>query len=223
MPAFSFQTALERANEILRSQPALGRIRRPHPLGSLVVAIALPLSLLKRQNWSRHQPIGVLARLKDELYEEMCRQSGPAETPLRTRAFVRCIRFSSVEADAGADTFKMAIDVLCVKAPGKHRRLGFLVDDKPRFVDARQHWEPAPPGGGFGLLELFDGHVTGRVPCRRPACTAAAVRWYGWNSNPPGEPPRLVKAPFCAEHARELKSNTAVTPLSKIGATRAAS
>lgn len=53
------------------------------------------------------------------------------------------------------------------------------------------------------------------VVCKAPDCGRKAVRWYGWKQPYTDE---LVKAPFCAEHARQLKTKTYVTKLGKVTA-----
>jgi len=178
-----------------------------------VASFVLPLELLKRQNWSRHQPIGLLARVKDDLYDVMRPQAGPPrEAPLPGRPFVRCIRFSGKAPDRGADTFKMAIDILCAPEEGKHRRLSFLVDDNEDDADVHQHWEPAPPGRGFGLLEVYTGALPA-VWCRWRGCAERAFRVIGWNRARRGQPDDLVKAAFCRAHVAKMQSARGLTPL----------
>jgi hypothetical protein len=158
-PAFSIETARQRAEETLRVPPALARLARPVPRGSLVASWVLPIELLKPQNWARHRPVGVLAKLKDQLYRLMwAQQPYRPEAPLSGRPQVICTRFSSTEPDAYSNTFKAAVDLLCVPDSKRRKRgLGFIVDDKPQFLEEIQRWEPAPPGRGQGLIDLYDG------------------------------------------------------------------
>jgi hypothetical protein len=84
------------------------------------------------------------------------------------RPMLRAVRFSSQEADAGSNGMKTAIDLLRVPSSpeydarkgqwGRARKgLGFLVDDAPRYCETAMWWEYAPPGNGFGLLEVWSG------------------------------------------------------------------
>jgi hypothetical protein len=194
-----------RAAEAFGCPPALARIRRPRPVGAFVAAFALPLEWLKPQNWARHRHQGTLAKLKDQIADRMAVQHPRRPSPLPGRPYVRCCRFSSApRIDRNADTFKMAIDVLCAPEPGKHRRLNFIRDDSEADADISQWWEPAPRGEGFGYIEVYTGAPIAGRACHRKGCSTPAWRWYGWNAATPGKAPDMVRAPYCRAHGERL-------------------
>jgi len=173
---YSIETARQRAVDALRNPPPLARLVRPVPKGGLVARFVAPLDLLKRQNWSRHRQTGELSRVKKELAYHMRCQNPGLRSPLPGRPFVRCIRFSSVEPDVSADTFKMCIDLLCMPNLKAPMRLNFLRDDRPRDAEIHQTWEPAPQGGGFGLIEVFTGDPFADIKEKRRRIRAPKIK-----------------------------------------------
>jgi hypothetical protein len=67
------------------------------------------------------------------------------------RPWARAIRFSSREPDRDNSWSKIPIDRLTPK----HGGLGLIADDRPKVFSLHTWWEPAPPGSGFCLLDLF--------------------------------------------------------------------
>jgi hypothetical protein len=166
---FDVREALARAGEILSAPPAKPHIVRIDPVGSLVARLVLSLALCEPQNRKRVVPRYVWAQKRAAIlavFQAQLRGQLP-QAPLPGRPMVLCTRFSSVEADAFADSFKLAIDCLC---PSKKRLvagvpklapgLGLIRDDKPSLCDVRQRWEYAPPKLGFCLVEVYTGAET---------------------------------------------------------------
>jgi hypothetical protein len=152
---FDYRDALRRADEILAFPPAKPHIERVEPVGKLVKRFALPLDLLPTTNGTRGRPGWALAKIKKQIWQELWNQNSHQirEYPLAGRPLVRCIRFSSVEADALSDWPKMAIDKLCCG----HERLGYLKDDRPSDIKLVAWWEPGPRGDGFAVIEIYSG------------------------------------------------------------------
>jgi len=150
---------------VLSEPSALPRIVRPVPRGDLVARFALPLELCRPQNRRDGAgPAWALAKVKSQLAQLMAtqwlRQRGGVETPLPGRPQVLCLRFSSVEPDGYADWAKAAIDVLTLRrsrARSRVHRLGIIVDDRPSCAEVVQWWEPAKPGAGGVLVQVFRG------------------------------------------------------------------
>lgn len=137
---------LERADAILAAPPH-GHIARTAGRGELLARAALPLDLLPTTNATRHVQPWAAAKLKKRIAGAMLAQIGRRAEPIAGRAFVRLIRFSSVEPDQLNDGFKAALDAVV--------KLGWLVDDAPRYVEIASWWERAPRGEGFGILEVW--------------------------------------------------------------------
>lgn len=161
--SFSIPEALARADAIFEG-PCQGHIPRVAGKGELVQRFVLPLELLQRQNATRRPQPGLLARTKEQVFRMMFVQCGGVQAhPLPGRPLVLCARFSSAEPDAFADSFKMAVDCLCVprqpKKPGGRKKLGlgFLVDDAPKFAEVHQWWERARVREGFGMISIWTG------------------------------------------------------------------
>lgn len=165
-PPFDVEAARLFAEEALRHAPRAPHITRPDRAGSLVASFVLPLDCVQPQNRTRHGQAWMLARIKSEVRARMNAQHAPRREPLPGRPRVLCCRFSSVRPDRYSDGFKFAIDMLCVAPPpltrdGKLRkhmptgRLGFLRDDSDAHADVVQWWEPAPPGRGCALVEVY--------------------------------------------------------------------
>lgn len=147
---FSIRDALTRSMAAFEKPPLVAHIERPKPLGQCLMRMALPLTLLQPQNRTRQAQPWKMAKLKKECLALM-RTQLPAlpALPLPGRPQVLCTRFSSVEPDKYNDGFKIAVDRLV--------DLGVLIDDAPKFIDLHQHWEPAPPRCGFGIVEVWSG------------------------------------------------------------------
>jgi hypothetical protein len=148
------------ADRTLSAPPARSHIVRPVPRGDLVARFALPLELCRPQNRRDGAgPAWALAKTKAQLAQVMAtqwlRQRGGIETPLTGRPQVLCLRFSSVEPDGYADWAKAAVDILTSR--GRGHRLGIIVDDRPSCADVVQWWEPAKPGAGGVLVQVFRG------------------------------------------------------------------
>lgn len=167
-PPFDREAAFRFAAEAWALPPARPHIRRPERRGGLVARFALPLDLCQPQNRTRHGQVWVLKALKANLAAAMAAQAVPRREPLPGRPQVLCCRFSSVEPDRFSDSFKAAVDMLCVAPPPLTRkgtvrryvpelRLGFIRDDSQRFADVECWWEPAPPKAGAGIIEVWTG------------------------------------------------------------------
>ncbi len=177
-PPFDADAARRFAEEALRCPPRAPHVTRPDRSGQLVASFVLPLDCAQPQNRTRHGQAWALERIKSKVKARMRQQQAPRSEPLPGRPRVLCCRFSSVRPDRYADGFKAAIDVLCAAPPpltrdGKLRkhmptgRLGFLRDDSDAHADVVQWWEPAPPGRGFGLIEVWtEAHRKGWVARR---------------------------------------------------------
>lgn len=155
------------ADAALAKPPARPHIERPEPKGERVARFVVPLELCRPGNPRGYAKPWMHERVKKALWLRMLVQVGgkPWDAPLGGRPHVRCIRFSSVEPDAFADSFKAAVDILCStsskgakrRVAGKRepRRLNIIADDRPALVKQTQHWEPAPRGQGFALIEVW--------------------------------------------------------------------
>jgi hypothetical protein len=147
--------ALAFADGALSLPPKLDHIERRPGIGVCVARWALPLHLCPGVNVLAEMPNWKRAKVKEAALGLMWMQSGGkrAAAPLRGRPMVRCIRFSSVEPDDNNSHSKVPVDRLTTKNGG----LGYLVDDKPRNMRLATWWEPAPPGKGCVLVEVWTG------------------------------------------------------------------
>lgn len=137
-----------RVADAVLSAPCLGHVPRVPPRGTLRVRVALPLDLVPTTNRTRHAPAWAQGKRKKDIAAILLAQIGRAREPIQGRALVRLIRFSSVEPDQLNDGFKAALDVIV--------RLGWLVDDAPRYVEIATWWERVPRGQGFGVIEVYE-------------------------------------------------------------------
>jgi hypothetical protein len=164
--SFDYTDALLRATAILLLPPKKAHIDRREPEGRLVVRLALPLELCLPQNRKKGLPKFMFAQIRAgilQLYGAQLNHQLPIR-PLPGRPVVQCIRFSSSQPDAGADSFKTAIDVLTPSrvrkangVPHKVPGIGLIADDNPDACDARQRWEYAPPGQSMAIVEVWTG------------------------------------------------------------------
>lgn len=145
------------ADEALAKPPAKPHIERHEGRGELVARWTLPLSLCPTTNRTRGAAGWALSRTKEMAYAIMSVQHRSRAEPLPGRPHVRCIRFSSSEPDTYNDGFKIAVDKLCAPTERAPKRLGYIRDDSPSVARITQHWEPAPPKRGFGLIEVWTG------------------------------------------------------------------
>jgi hypothetical protein len=169
-PPFSVASALADADRILALPPARAHIVRQPTAGKLVRRFALPLRLCKPQNKKAFAEGWQFAATRKELLGLLAAQLGNRlpKAPLPGRPIVQCIRFSSKAPDAGADSFKQAIDCL---SPRRFRKVkgvprlipgvGLIADDDPDSCDVRQRWEHAPSGKGFCVIEVWSGEAKG--------------------------------------------------------------
>lgn len=156
--------------------PAPEGITRVAPVGDIVHQWVLPLEVCPGINGQRHMHGWQMEKLKKACLGMMLAQQGGrrAPTPLPGRPMARCVRRSSNRPDRDQAFSKIPIDRLCV---GRRRRpknvpadvwaemerqmgpadLGWLVDDKEKNLDLATWWEPAPPGKGCVLVELYTG------------------------------------------------------------------
>jgi len=162
MKRFEPREAVARATAILSLPPAKPWIERPAPLGRLEAVFALPLAYCKPQNRTNHRAPWAYQRDRMNVAVLMGYQQRPWREPLAGRPMIRCVRFSSVAPDAYSDSFKMAIDVLCVRTERAPMRLGIVRDDKPKDAIVKQWWEPAKKGEGFCYIEVWSGEAAGR-------------------------------------------------------------
>lgn len=149
--------ALAFADAVLSAPPKLAHIERKPGIGVCVARWVLPLHLCPGVNVLAEMPNWKRAKVKEAALGLMWMQSGGkrAVEPLPGRPMVRCVRFSSVEPDDNNSHSKVPVDRLTVRNGG----LGYLVDDKPRNMRLATWWEPAPPGRGCVLVEVWTGET----------------------------------------------------------------
>lgn len=152
--AFNVAEARAIATRILNEPPLRRHTERVAADGEIVARFALPLRICPTTNGTRHGQPRVLAKMKSDCLLLMRLQlpSTRAPWPLSGRPQVRCVRFSSVEADAYSDWAKIPVDCLV--------KLGILVDDRPSCIALHQWCEPAPRGNGCALIEVWTGKET---------------------------------------------------------------
>jgi len=148
---------LERAERILAAPPGRSHIVRPPALGDRLARCVLPLELCRPQNRTRHGQAWELEKLKRSLFLAMLAQVGRRRDPLPGRPQVLCVRFSATEPDKYADWAKHAVDVLCAPTERAKNRLGWLRDDRPKYAEIQQWWEPESKGQGFVHIEVRSG------------------------------------------------------------------
>ena len=149
----TIQQCLAFAASALSRPPAHARIVRADPVGSCVWRCVLPLELCPPLNRFAEMASWKRREIKTKALGTMLAQHGRRRrpSPLPGRPLVRAMRFSSVEVDEHNGWTKVPVDRLT----GRHGGLNFLVDDKPACVDLKPWWEPAPPGAGFCLIEVW--------------------------------------------------------------------
>ena len=166
--SFSIKAALAQAEWILTAPPARPHIIRAAAAGMRLHRFVLPLELCKPQNRKRFAASWELGETREAILQLLAIQLRHhlPESPLPGRPVVQCIRFSSREPDAFADSFKMAIDCLCPPRARLHKGfpkripgVGLIADDRPVLCDVRQRWEFAPTGEGFGLIDVHEGEA----------------------------------------------------------------
>ena len=146
--------ALQMASVIQGASPARAHIERPKRTGELVQLFVVPLELSplfnkfgEMEGWRRQ-------KIKDAATALMRSQmSEQRSAPLPGRPLICAIRFSSHECDPESGWTKVPVDRLTPK----HGGLGFIEDDRGSKIQLRAWWEPAPPGKGFTLLEVWTG------------------------------------------------------------------
>lgn len=149
--------ALAFVDAVLVAPPKHDHIERRDGIGACVARWVLPLHLCPGVNTLAEMPNWKRAKVKTTALAVMWAQSRGkrAASPLPGRPMVRCVRFSSVEPDDNNSHSKVPVDRLTVKNGG----LGYLADDKPRSMRLATWWEPAPPGKGCVLVEVWTGEV----------------------------------------------------------------
>lgn len=176
---FDANRCLQMADEILSRPPANPFVERVRPRGLLVARFALPLELLEPQNRRRKAPDWAYAKNRKAifglLWGQMVTRYGQRREPLRGRPQVIGIRFSAAPTDKMADSFKQAIDLLCVPKGRRRIGLGLITDDSIRDIDEHQRWEPAPRGAGFGYLEIRTGNENARRQSSRSGAAQAST------------------------------------------------
>jgi hypothetical protein len=165
MPTLATSELLRWTGLVLSVPPPAAWIVRPEPRGRLVARFVLPLSLCRNRNaatvpgWQRAKDrAAILSLLKAQLRTQAYWRT--RALPLPGRPFLRAIRFSSVESDPSSDGAKVPIDCLCPsrKRAGKViEGLGLIAGDRGSQLERDEHYEPAPPGKGCLLIELWDG------------------------------------------------------------------
>lgn len=158
---FDPRAAFELADRTLAAPPARPHIRRAKPQGALVARFVLPLELCQPENRGGHAQPWKFQRQRRDAFLLMLSQHGQVETtPLQGRPMVRCIRFSSAESDPLAGWAKNPVDRLCPSKTTLRKQrlgLGLIRDDRGSAIDLVQWWEPAPPGQGCVLVEVWTG------------------------------------------------------------------
>lgn len=174
--AFDLEAARATVEAILSAPPAHERVQRRAPEGQLVARWILPLELAPGVNSLNGRTGWQKGAARARCIKEMLRQVGnvrPA-APLSGRPHVRVVRFSSVEPDGDNAFSKLPLDALLVDRPKrpkgmneqmwalvkptlKPKKLCYLVDDSPKHIDLFVGWEPAQPGKGCVLVEVWTG------------------------------------------------------------------
>lgn len=178
---FSIPDALRRADETFEGPPPRGQMPRVQGRGQLVQRFVLPLALCPTTNTlismlktrakpgrRFFSPAAQARALEEKVFRMMFVQSRVRAVPLPGRPLVRIVRFSSVEPDEGADGMKLCRDLLRMPKPPEwdarrgrpttgRKGFGFLVDDAQVYVETVRWWEYAPPGKGFGYLDIWTG------------------------------------------------------------------
>ncbi len=176
--AFELVEAWARARSTLAAPPAHERVQRREPEGRFVAGWVLPLDMAPGVNSLNGRTGWQKGAARARIIKEMLRQSSQARpsAPLSGRPFVRVIRFSSVEPDGDNAFSKLPLDALLVDRPKrpkgmpevlwhqirptlKPKKLGYLLDDSPKHIDLFVGWEPAPPGKGCVLVEVWTGRA----------------------------------------------------------------
>lgn len=177
---FDIVAAWATARATLATPSTHPRVRRREPEGRFVAGWVLPLDMVPGVNSLNGRTGWQKGAARDRVRKEMLRQSSQQRpgAPLSGRPFVRVIRFSSVEPDGDQAFSKLPVDALLVDRPKKPKdmpkemwaqirhtvkpkpkKLGYLVDDKPACIDLFVGWEPAPPGKGCVLVEVWTGRA----------------------------------------------------------------
>ncbi|MGK3995152.1 hypothetical protein [Sorangium sp. So ce1024] len=175
---FDIVAAWATARATLSVPPTHPRVQRREPEGRFVAGWVLPLDMVPGVNSLNGRTGWQKGAARDRVRKEMLRQSSQQrpDAPLAGRPFVRVIRFSSVEPDGDQAFSKLPVDALLVDKPKRPKgmpkemweqirrsvkpnpkKLGYLVDDKPACIDLFVSWEPAPPGRGCVLVEVWTG------------------------------------------------------------------
>jgi hypothetical protein len=138
------------------SQPPPEHVERVEPIGLRVASYVLPLELCPALNafaemegWRRH-------KLKKQVLLIMQAQHDRRLPMIPGKPWARAIRFSSRAADEQSGWSKLPVDRLTPK----HGGLGLIEDDRISKLKLCCWWEPAPPGSGFVLLDVFTGKAT---------------------------------------------------------------
>jgi hypothetical protein len=148
--------------------------------GRLVISLVLPLELVPtsnvgirhRQAWALEKERRAVAKfMSPQVYREksatlvLCDGKGPImfrwTAPLPGRPMLRAIRFSSRQPDDTSAWWKTVGDVLLPPRRTRTGRMvvgfGVLAADDPEHLETRAWGEYAPPGHGFGLVEIWTG------------------------------------------------------------------
>jgi hypothetical protein len=176
--AFDIVLAWAMARATLSAPPAHERVQRREPEGRFVAGWVLPLDMVPGVNSLNGRTGWQKGAARTRCIKEMLRQVGGVRptAPLSERPFVRVIRFSSVEPDGDNAFSKLPLDALLVDKPKrpkgmdekvwallkpklKPKKLCYLVDDSPKHIDLFVGWEPAPPGRGCVLVEVWTGRA----------------------------------------------------------------
>jgi hypothetical protein len=178
-PPLPLAEMLRRHEESQARAPELARIVRPIPRGRRVAIFCLPLELCRSQDSNRHRAGWALAKDRETILESWLRpqwlrqrrQLPTLHLPLAVaaRPQVLCVRYGSVEPDAGANWDKQTVD--CLQIPGvrrikgkdgvvrEHRYdgLGLIRNDRPSQCEVVPWWEPAEANEGFCVIEVWSG------------------------------------------------------------------
>lgn len=178
---FNLSASIALVRATLAAPPKRTTIARRPAVGSLLAWWVLPLWCAPTSNvqlkMSRHAPFAV-EQLKRRVLSTMLNQAGGsrAASPLPGRPHVRVVVFTSGRPDYDTGRTKLILDRL---QRGRHarpanialeqwreieptmrpRELGWLRDDTVEAIDLATWQEPAPPGSGCVLVELYSGEA----------------------------------------------------------------
>lgn len=137
-------------------RPPSEHVERVEPIGLRVASYVLPLDLCPTLNAFAEMPTWKRHKLKKQVLLLMRAQHDHRLPMITGKPWARAIRFSSRAPDEENGWSKLPVDRLT----GKHGGLGLIEDDRRNRLKLCCWWEPAPPGSGFVLVDVFTGKAS---------------------------------------------------------------